>query len=158
MSREFAEGFYIKKGNIYIMATGFLKFDHDHTVYIDLDLATDEVRKAVIIDADDVETPICGGGTSDFSTAQLTVTNTSSSTIEITCASTYSSADIETSNALHLVSGNGTTVIPIILYKGKAEISVAGSITESSGNLIEDETFGVIATGDAAMTVNSGLS
>ena len=47
------------------MATGFLKFDHDHTVYIDLDLTTDEVNKAVIIDADDVETPICGGGSSD---------------------------------------------------------------------------------------------
>lgn len=48
--------------------SGLLEFSDDQKVRVDLDAETGEVVKAVTIDADDVETPIGGGGGSgDFS-------------------------------------------------------------------------------------------
>lgn len=140
------------------MATGFLKFDHDHTVYIDLDLATDEVRKAVIIDADDVETPICGGGSGDFTTAKLTVTNTGASTLSIFCA------NIDTGMAdpfIH-IGANETETFDIVLYKDKAVIGVDAATTQVvsySGDInLEGDPEYLVATGDGAITIKSNLA
>lgn len=139
------------------MATGFLKFDHNHTVYIDLDLATDEVKKAVIIDADDVETPICGGGTSDFSTAQMTVHNNSDISANVICAMTMTSLSTEMSGAAVSVGANETITVTIMLYKGKALITSDHLMSDSSGN-ITIEPLNAIATGDCSITLIGGLS
>lgn len=139
------------------MATGFLKFDHDHTVYIDLDLATDEVNKAVIIDADDVETPICGGGTSDFSTAQMTVHNNSDNSATVICAMTKTTLNTEMSEAGVSVGANETITVTIILYKGKAFITSDHMMSELSGD-ITIEPLGAIATGDCSITLIDGVS
>ena len=55
--------------------SGLLKFTDE--IKAEIDLAADRtVEKAVLIDGDGVETPICGGGgSSDFSTANVTVVN-----------------------------------------------------------------------------------
>ncbi len=141
------------------MATGFLKFDHDHTVYVDLDLATDEVRKAVIIDADDVETPICGGGGGDFSTAKLTITYTGLSN-----ATTVYCANIDggmTGPFIH-IGAEETETFDIVLYKGKAVIDVDARITQIvnySGDIsLEGDPEYLVASGDGAITVKENLA
>lgn len=140
------------------MATGFLKFDHDHTVYIDLDLATDEVNKAVIIDADDVETPICGGGGGDFSTATLTITNAGLSRKSVYCAN----IDSGMANPFIHIGANETETFDIVLYNGKAVIDVDAAITtvdSYSGDIhLEGDPEYLVATGDGSITINDNLA
>lgn len=58
------------------MATGMLKFSPNNTVYIDLDLENHTANKAVDIDAEGVEWPICGGGGGgDYRIIKGTITN-----------------------------------------------------------------------------------
>lgn len=140
------------------MATGFLKFDHDHTVYIDLDLATDEVRKAVIIDADDVETPICGGGGGDFTTAKLTITSTSSDGLTTVYCSNIDGG--MTNSYIH-VGANETETVDIVLYKGKAVIDIPPHIllVNYSGDInLEGDPEYLVATGDCSITVEKNLA
>lgn len=137
------------------MATGFLKFDHDHTVYIDLDLATDEVRKAVIIDGDDVETPICSGG--DFTTAKLTIINTGGSLIMVSAPIKIDSGSNSASYGYVSVDANDTVTVDFVMYKGKADISpLQGAVEDMEGNisLIDNQC---IATGDCSIVLDSGL-
>jgi len=135
------------------MATGFLKFDHDHTVYIDLDLATDEVKKAVIIDADDVETPICGGGSSDFSTATLTVNNNNGSTVYLGVPYILTIDGQGSVGAGRLALEEGTSTVSVILYKGKTTILTSDYNVTTTGNIeVLKESFYLI-TGDAALTI-----
>ena len=56
------------------MATGMLKFSPNNTVFIDLDLESHTANKAVDIDAEGVEWPLCGGG-GDFQIFKATLTN-----------------------------------------------------------------------------------
>lgn len=141
------------------MATGFLKFDHDHTVYIDLDLATDEVKKAVIIDADDVETPICGGGGGDFTTAKLTVTNTDIlGSLTVYCTN----IDGGMSNPFIHAHANEPETFDIILYKDKAVIDVDTAtiqVVSYSGDIhLEGDPEYLVATGDCSITIKSNLA
>lgn len=140
------------------MATGFLKFDHDHTVYIDLDLATDEVRKAVIIDADDVETPICGGGSSDFTTAQVTIKNNSTESKMVVCPNIVEdNGGIASGNVL--LSADETKIVTIVLYKGTGYIWVmAGQVTNCQGDVTVYEINGAIVTGDGSFNIIGGIS
>lgn len=57
------------------MAAGMLKFSPNNTVYIDLDLENHTANKAVDIDAEGVEWPLCGGGSGDFQIFIATLTN-----------------------------------------------------------------------------------
>ena len=141
------------------MATGFLKFDHDHTVYIDLDLTTDEVNKAVIIDADDVETPICGGGSSDFTTAQVTMTNNSNHSITVICP-----IAIDTDNELFAygaisLTANETSIVTMILYKGKGIVSTEGAsrISDVTGDIVLEPTRAIV-TGNGSITIISSIA
>ena len=139
------------------MATGFLKFDHDHTVYIDLDLATDEVKKAVIIDADDVETPICGGGNSDFTTAKLTVTNTGDDSATVYCSNINGGM----ANPSIPVGREKTETVDIALYKGRAVINIlpGAKIVNYSGDItLEDDPVYLVATGDCSITIRESLA
>lgn len=56
------------------MATGMLKFSPNNTVFIDLDLENHTANKAVDIDAEGVEWPICGG-TGEFKIFKATLTS-----------------------------------------------------------------------------------
>ena len=142
------------------MATGFLKFDHDHTVYIDLDLATDEVRKAVIIDADDVETPICGGGSSDFTTAQVTIKNNSDISNTMICPIAIDTDNDSLAYGAISLTANETTIVTMILYKGKGIIgSIEGSsvISDATGDIVLDGGVATV-TGDGSITVITGIN
>ena len=57
------------------MATGMLKFSPNNTVFIDLDLENHKANKAVDIDAEGVEWPLCGGGSGEFKIFKATLTN-----------------------------------------------------------------------------------
>jgi len=133
--------------------SGLLEFKDDQKVLIALDDATSEVKKAVIIDADGTETDIAGGGgSSDFSTAQVTVTEIP------TIYGAFVSPNDEWSetNSARLPSDHGSGVHTLILYKGKAHITVevplGGSVTVS-GNI---EQYGLVSnefivTGDCSI-------
>ena len=148
------------------MATGFLKFDHDHTVYIDLDLATDEVRKAVIIDADDVETPICGGdGGGNFSTAQVTLKTGEQSDIYvpipfISIAGADYTVDGLTSGLF--MEPNSEVVLTAILYENKLTVLEHRFVVdgeESTGDYEENVVDGYITiTGECSITLLPLLS
>lgn len=60
------------------MATGMLKFSPNNTVFIDLDLENHTANKAVDIDAEGVEWPLCGGGSGAFKIFKATLTNITS--------------------------------------------------------------------------------
>ena len=62
--------------------SGLLRFTDGIKAEIDL-TADGAVEKAVIIDGDGDETPIGGGGSSDFTTAEVTITNNTESNIEL---------------------------------------------------------------------------
>lgn len=157
MLREFFKAFYKRKENN-IMATGFLKFDHDHTVYIDLDLATDEVKKAVIIDADDVETPICGGGSGDFSTATLTITNSAADSKMVVFPNIVED-DGGIASGSASIPANETKIVTIVLYKGTGYISVrVGQIVGCQGDVTADDIDGAIVTGDGSFNIIEGIS
>lgn len=132
------------------MATGFLKFDHDHTVYIDLDLATDEVRKAVIIDADDVETPICGGGTGG-----LTIANVTLSTTNIGEVGLYMPLIITGSNNKEYINdGYATTTGDPETYR--VPVGVDGLLVDYSGNSVVSSTGDVEVDADNTMLLITG--
>lgn len=64
------------------MATGMLKFSPNNTVYIDLNLENHTANKAVDIDADGVEWPLCGGGSGDFKIFKATLTSITQNILE----------------------------------------------------------------------------
>lgn len=64
------------------MATGMLKFSPNNTVYIDLDLENHTANKAVDIDAEGVEWPLCGGGSGDFQIFKATLTSITPNNLE----------------------------------------------------------------------------
>ena len=141
------------------MATGFLKFDHDHTVYIDLDLTTDEVRKAVIIDADDVETPICVGGNSDFTTAQVTITNNSNDGLAVICSIAADTDNESFAYGAVSLTANETSIVTMVLYKGIGIVSAegAGIISDVTGDIVLEPTRAIV-TGDGSITIISGIA
>ena len=141
------------------MATGFLKFDHDHTVYIDLDLATDEVRKAVIIDAHDVETPICGGGGSDFTTAQVTITNNSDDSIIVICPTAIDADNESLAYGAVSLNANETAIVTMIIYKGKGIVRTEGFglISDVTGDIVLEPTRAIVS-GDGSITIISGIA
>lgn len=54
--------------------SGLLEFSEDQKVFVALDAETSEVKKAVTIDGDGVETDIAGGGGGDVTVEALSVT------------------------------------------------------------------------------------
>jgi len=136
------------------MATGFLKFDKDHTVYIDLNTETDVVNKAVIIDAEDNETPIGGGGGGDFRIIKATLTNITQnilSDIEFLFNNMYYKLpDIGPGET-------GETWIPVIGDKVYFNNAVFGNIT-GNAEVDLDSEYSLVATGDFTATVAEGFN
>lgn len=120
--------------------SGILRFTDE--IKAEIDLAADgTVEKAVVIDGDGVETPIGGGGASDFTTAEVTITNNIGSDIEIALPCIGGHGDLMFGN-FSIASGDISTPYLIALYKGK---TVGRIITENPPSAVC--TGGVTTTG-----------
>ena len=107
-----------------------------------------------------------GGGSSDFSTAQVSVVNNSSGEADINILSSYGdcSADWELSpNTLPVcvfgtyltVPSNSTDSVPIVVYKGHSLFGVSGAKITTSGNveLIDADNHIYDVSGDCTITI-----
>lgn len=138
------------------MATGMLKFSPNNTVYIDLDLENHTAIKAVDIDAEGVEWPLCGGGSGEFQIFKATLTNTSQDIV-------VQNLEFKFNNMVYKMPRiiPETTVevwLPVI---GDEVIVGNGQYTNVTGAAVvnpdEPET-GLIVTGDFAADVENVLS
>lgn len=137
------------------MATGMLKFSPNNTVYIDLDLQTHTANKAVDIDAEGVEWPICGGGSGDFKIFKATLTNISQNNLN----------DIEFlfNNVYYklpdLAAGEtGVVWLPVIgdsVYLANAAFT---NVTGDAEIIVDDQYNTLVATGDFAANVAGAVS
>lgn len=148
---------------------GLLRFTDE--IKAEIDLAADgTVEKAVIIDGDGVETPIGGGGSSDFTTAEVTLVN-SGDTSKAVMVPVLSEARLPfepnaTIRGALTSMANETTVINVPLYKGHCLIktgtpgdlidgqTVATSFTVTSGSATSS-IDGVDITGDCTITISA---
>ena len=125
--------------------SGLLRFTDGIKAEIDL-TADGTVEKAVIIDGDGDETPIGGGGSSDFTTAEVTITNNTESDIQL--ALPVVSEDFTAFlNATILASPNSSKSHIVALYKG-----------EAFGRVITDNVPSAVCTGDVSITSLNGIS
>lgn len=120
--------------------SGLLRFTDE--IKAEINLAADgAVEKAVIIDGDGVETPIGGGGTSDFTTAEVTITNNTESDIRIAIPALGGHGDLMF-GTIDIASGDISSPYLIALYKGK-----------TIGNIITDNVPSTVCTG--GVTINN---
>lgn len=134
------------------MATGMLKFSPNNTVFIDLDLENHTANKAVDIDAEGVEWPLCGGGSGDLSVITATITNNNDLS---------ASMDISYLNgkASKLLIHNTTEPIDLVAYQGRVVVfgadntfsDVTGA-AEFSNNADGNNNPGLVITGACAFT------
>ena len=101
-----------------------------------------------------------GGGSSDFSTAKVTIVNNVNSHVNFSIPVVSADETLEFANASFSVDPNSTAVTDVILYKGSAlcpevqpvevpvvHMSVSGDITEGA--------FGLLTiTGDGTITID----
>lgn len=128
------------------MATGMLKFSPNNTVFIDLDLENHTANKAVDIDAEGVEWPLCGGS-SDYSTATVTV-------IGIKNDKVYGGI-ISDGELVASKDANGTHEFAVLLYKGEGQLVTNGIFTMADGDveIKEAELNTLIVTGDGSVYI-----
>ena len=129
------------------MLEGLLRFAPDLAALIRYDESTKETDKAVYIDAEGNETPICGGGSSDYSTATVTVTGTEYDTI-------YGGI-ISNGALVASKTANGTQEITVVLYKGEGQLVTSGAFNNAEGDveIKEAETNTLIVTGDGSVSI-----
>ncbi len=119
------------------------RFNDNCKVFVSMSDDT-TVEKAVIIDADGNETDIGGGGgSSDFSTAQITFINHTTKYPSIYGSSTVSEVDDFTGTYPAMVpEPNTTSTYNLVLYKG------VGVIINGSSQLIDVESGEAEKMGD----------
>lgn len=129
------------------MLEGLLRFSPDLAALIRYDESTKETDKAVYIDAEGNETHICGGGSSDYSTAIVTVTGTEYDTIY---GGIISGGALVASK-----TANGTQEITVVLYKGEGQLVTSGTFNNAEGDveIKEAETNTLIVTGDGSVSI-----
>ncbi len=135
------------------MATGMLKFSPNNTVFIDLDLENHTANKAVDIDADGVEWPLCGGGSGDFKIFKATLTNITQNNLNnivfIFNEMRYKLPDIAAE----------TTVEIWLPGIGDETILTDAAFTHITGDAdIDPVTLELIVTGDFTADVAEGLA
>lgn len=137
------------------MATGMLKFSPNNTVYIDLDLENHTANKAVDIDAEGVEWPLCGGGSGDFKIFKATLTNITQNILN----------DIEflfndMRYKLPNIPAEETVVIwlPVIGNETYLANATFSNVTGDAYIDLEAVEYTLIATGDFAANVAEGLA
>jgi len=136
------------------MATGMLKFSPNNTVYIDLDLENHTANKAVDIDAEGREWPICGGGGGAFRIFKATLTNVGQNILQ----------DIEFmfNNMYYklpdLAPGeHGEVWLPVIgdsIYLANATFS---NVTGNAEILVDDPYNVLVATGDFTADIDGAI-
>ena len=124
--------------------SGLLRFTDGIKAEIDL-TADGTVEKAVIIDGDGDETPIGGGGSSDFTTAEVTITNNTESDIEIALPSIRGHGNDMYMIGTTLAVPNSSKSHIVVLYKGAA-----------AGFVITDNVPSAVCTGDISISSIAG--
>ena len=116
---------------------GLLKFTDE--IKAEINLAADgTVEKAVVIDGDGTETPISGGDT-DFTTAEVTLTNNSSKPVRVflSCIMTNPNSETEIiGSSIVSLTSNEEVTVQAVLYKGKTQGDIyqeAGTTAYSGG-------------------------
>lgn len=94
-----------------------------------------------------------GGGSSDFSTAMVTVINNASGDGYIKGAFTTEEFPACTFYNAH-IEPNETKSKNLVLYKGGAVIEIQGTVSSISGNIEEFGPLKYMATGDCTITIS----
>lgn len=123
--------------------SGLLKFTDEIKAGIDL-AADGTVEKAVIIDGDGDETPIGGGGSSDFTTAEVTITNNSESNIELALPVVTDGIFAGLVANIRAFANSSRSHI-VVLYKGT-----------TAGFVITDNVPSAVCTGDISISSIAG--
>lgn len=161
--------------------SGLLEFKDAQKVLIALDDATSEVKKAVVIDGDGVETDIAGenitvealsvtengtyseegkayspvtvnvaGGSSDFSTAEVTIVGSSAGTVEYE----YSIPVVEAESPIYLmtpIASDDDQKITVPLHKGMLAFNGPEGALVSGSATYDSETHTVLVTGNCSI-------
>lgn len=101
-----------------------------------------------------------GGGSSDFSTAEMTIVNNSSSNFDFIMATKISEDEMEATVGMlsSETIGSGMTT-NVILYKGTAGMAIQHPVgvtitVVTSGNIQEMDGYTYIITGDCSITLS----
>ena len=137
--------------------SGLLKFTDE--IKAEINLAADgTVEKAVVIDGDGVETPIGGGGSSDFSTAEVTITKNTENSIFLSIPVVNDSSQTFL-NSFASIGSNESYSCIVALYKGKAQCFTDEMSYPVCTGGIENAGHGVfIITGNGTITNNATAS
>ena len=136
--------------------SGLLRFTDGIKAEIDL-TADGTVEKAVIIDGNGDETPIGGGGSSDFTTAEVTITNNTESVIRIALPSIGGHGNFIV-GSIEVAANSTKPPVLIVLYKGKV---LGGTITDNppsavcTGGVTISEGGGITITGNGTITFDT---
>lgn len=128
------------------MATGMLKFSPNNTVYIDLDLENHTANKAVDIDAEGVEWPLCGGS-GQYRIIKGTIINSADREIALT----FRFMDLD--YGTQAVDPNATLDLYFPVIGDSVAIS-GGVFSNISGDAVEEQGY-LTATGDFTATIQS---
>lgn len=137
------------------MLEGLLRFAPDLAALIRYDEENKQTDKAVYIDAEGNETPICGGGSSDFDVFEVTITSDgNTSEIYEVLRSYYDGTDYA------IIPCNVTAPYYMIAYQGEIVLMTqAYNVSDVSGAAVYDENLHQITiTGDCAFTLEAQLS
>ena len=124
--------------------SGLLRFTDGIKAEIDL-TADGTVEKAVIIDGDGDETPIGGGGSSDFTTAEVTITNNTDNHIELALPVVKDDLGAALIATIRAVPNSSRSHI-VALYKGAAV-----------GDVMTDNVPSPVCTGDVSISSIVGI-
>lgn len=137
------------------MLEGLLKFAPDLAALIRYDEENKQTDKAVYIDAEGNETPICGGGSSDFDVFEVTITaDGNTSEIYEVLRSYYDGTDHA------IIPCNVTAPYYMIAYQGEITLLTSQyDISNVSGDAEYDADFNqLVITGDCSFTLHAKLS
>lgn len=138
--------------------SGLLKFTDDLKAEINL-AADGTVEKAVIIDGDGTETPI--GGSSDYTTATVSITNNLATGASFAVAAIISLEDEDSDILIPeiAVSASATETVTVVLYKGHADCHLIAPVGQgvegtTTGSIDGDGTFFDIS-GNGTITISA---
>lgn len=125
------------------------RFNDDCKVFVSMSDDT-TVEKAVIIDAEGNETDIGGGGgESDFSTAEVTISNTGGSTdFDQYVIPVVDNDSIMLARAMQ---SDNERKLTAVLYKGSLIIYTGGDVVVSGDAQYDNDTGFVTITGDCTL-------
>lgn len=93
-----------------------------------------------------------GGGSSDFSTAQMTVINNTNAPVQVDAPLAIVNGEYKFAGTSTLVEP-GTEILNVVLYFGEGDCTVAEGSVSVSGDAELDEGY-IIVTGDCTITIS----